>query len=194
MKRISTVLLLLLTAVAAPRLQARDFGLKTNLLSDAMLNINLGAELTVSPRVSVDFGADLNYWTVGDDKKWRHWTLQPEVRWWTCDATEGHFLGAHLLGGEFNFGNINVPFKFLGAGLGDLRHSRHEGWFGGVGVAYGYSWVLNPHFNLEAEIGVGYVHARYDIYECAGCGRKVGEDNANYFGPTKLALNLVYIF
>ena len=32
-------------------------------------------------------------------------------------------------------------------------------------------------------------------YECAGCGEQVEEDKTHhYFGPTKAAINLVYVF
>lgn len=64
-----------------------------------------------------------------------------------------------------------------------------------MGVAYGYSWLLGKHWNLEAEIGIGYVYTRFDVYECAGCGRKTEtKRHHNYFGPTKAAVNLVYVF
>ena len=49
--------------------------------------------------------------------------------------------------------------------------------------------------NLEAEIGIGYAYTGFDQYRCAGCGKKLTEDNRHhYFGPTKAAVNLVYVF
>lgn len=65
----------------------------------------------------------------------------------------------------------------------------------GAGIGYGYSWILNRRWNLEAEIGLGYSYTRYDRFECAGCGEKVEEDRTHhYVGPTKAALNLIYVF
>jgi hypothetical protein len=55
--------------------------------------------------------------------------------------------------------------------------------------------MLGKHWNLEAEVGVGYVHAWYDQYKCADCGEKVLSDgNKNYWGITKLAISFVYLF
>ena len=51
------------------------------------------------------------------------------------------------------------------------------------------------HWNLEAELGVGYVYSKADKFNCAQCGDKLEDDKAhNYVGPTKAALNLVYVF
>ena len=65
----------------------------------------------------------------------------------------------------------------------------------GAGIAYGYTWILGKHWNLEAELGFGYSYTNYDTFECAGCGKKVeeGKDH-HYVGPTKAAINLVYLF
>ena len=70
-----------------------------------------------------------------------------------------------------------------------------SGWFAGAGVAYGYAFILGRQWNLEFELGVGYAYTKYDSFECAGCGRKVDTGlTHHYFGPTKLAVNLVYLF
>lgn len=60
---------------------------------------------------------------------------------------------------------------------------------------YGYTWIMAKHWSLEAEIGLGWIYSRFDVYPCAHCGTKVAEDvSRNYFGPTKAALNLIYVF
>lgn len=83
----------------------------------------------------------------------------------------------------------------LGTDFGQLKNYRYEGWMAGVGVGYGYQWLLSRHWSLEAEIGVGYVYSRADKFECATCGEKL-EDNEphHYVGPTKVALSLIYAF
>ena len=196
MRRKHIILIALLTFLGlAPSLSAQDFALKTNIISDALLSPNLGAELTVAPRWSIDLSGQLNAWNLDNGKKWKHWLVQPEARYRFCEATNGHFLGFHALGGEYNFGHIDLPFKFLGSNFKKLKDNRYQGWFAGAGVAYGYSWALGKHWNLEAEIGLGWVYTRYDVYECEGCGRKTESGrHHNYVGPTKAAINLVYVF
>jgi len=101
----------------------------------------------------------------------------------------------HLHGGQYNVGGLKNSISFLGTDFSRLGDSRFQGWFAGAGLAYGYTWVLGKHWNLEAEIGFGYSYTKYDRFECAGCGRKVEEDkDHHYVGPTKAAINLVYVF
>lgn len=168
--------------------------LKSNLISDALLSPNLGAEFRLSPKWSLDVSGQLNLWSV-DGHKWKHWMVQPEARYWFCRPFSGHFLGVHAIGGEYNFGHLGLNFKFLGSDFRKLNTQRYEGWAAGAGIAYGYAWPVHPHWNIEAEIGVGWIYTRYDSYPCAECGKKIDSDKPhNYFGPTKAALNIVYLF
>lgn len=169
-------------------------GIKSNLLYDAALTPSLGVEVGVAPKWTIDLSAQLNDWAV-DGRRWKQWFVQPEARYWFCRRFSGHFVGAHLIGGQYNFGQLNLPFKFLGTDFHELKDHRWQGWAAGAGVAYGYSWILDKHWNFEAEIGLGWLYTRYDTYRCADCGRKVKSDTPhNYVGPTKAALNIVYLF
>ena len=93
-------------------------------------------------------------------------------------------------------GNLNIGgHNFLGSDLKQLEDHRFQGWFAGAGVGYGYSWILGRHWNIEAEIGIGWAYTRFDKFNCGNCGIKLEEDKPhNYFGPTKAALNLIYVF
>ncbi len=172
----------------------QGLNIKTNLLYDLTATVNLGVEAQVAPRWSIDLSGNLNAWNI-NDHRWRHWLVQPEARYWFCEATGGLFLAGHLLGGQYNVGNIDADFKFLGTDFGKLRDYRYEGWFAGAGIGVGYSWILGRHWNLEAEIAVGWTYSRYNSYPCAECGtRKESRKPHNYVGPTKAAINLVYVF
>lgn len=174
--------------------QAQTHALKTNLLSDATLTLNGAYEVKLAPRWTAELGGNLNAWTV-DKHSWRQWSLMPEARYWFCQAFSGHFLGAHLLGGQYDWGNLNMDFNMLGTDFGKLKDYRYQGWMVGAGVAYGYSWILNRHWNIEAEVGFGWVYTRYDQYYCTDCAKRVKRNAPhNYVGPTKAAVNLVYTF
>lgn len=191
LKRFAALLLLAVSGISA---YSQDVALKTNIISDAFLNPNLGIEVGLAPKWSLDISGQFNLWTI-DDHKWRHWLAQPEARYWFCQRFAGHFIGVHALGGQYNWGNLDLNFKFLGTDFRQLKDSRAEGWYAGAGVAYGYAWILNRHWTMEAEIGIGWVYTRYDRYPCAICGNKLDSNKPhNYFGPTKAALNLVYVF
>lgn len=174
---------------------AQKVALKTNLLYDATATFNLGVEFGLSPRWTMDISGNYNPWTFSDNKKWKHWLVQPEVRYWLCNKMMGSFFGLHVFGGEFNVGNIDHGFNFLGTDFSQLKDYRFDGWLVGAGLAYGYSWTLSRHWNLEAELGLGYAYSRYDKFKCQNCGQKVEDDrHHNYVGPTKAAVNLIYVF
>lgn len=173
---------------------AQKAAVKTNLLYDASLTLNGGVEVKFAPKWTGDLSANLNAWAV-NGHRWKHWLLQPEGRYWFCNAFSGHFVGAHLLGGQYNWGNLDMPFTFLGTDFSKLKDYRYQGWMAGAGIAYGYSWILDRHWNIEAEIGFGWVYTRSDVFECADCGERVRTGYVhNYAGPTKAAVNLIYTF
>lgn len=173
----------------------KNTAVKTNLLYLAAATANVGIERTLSPKTSVELDGYLNLVTFSDNMKLKNWMLQPEYRYWFCNTLMGGFIGAHLLGGQYNIGGVDLPFSFLGTDYAKLKNSRYEGWMAGAGIAYGYAWPLSQHWNLEAEFGFGYVYTRYDSFQCEKCGEKLEENqNHHYVGPTKAALNLIYIF
>lgn len=174
---------------------AQGVAIKTNLLYDLTATVNAGVEVGLSPKWTLDVSGNYNAWTLSHDRKWKHWLVQPEARYWFCDRFAGHFLGFHLLGGQYNIGGLKNGIKFLGTDFSQLSDHRFQGWMAGAGVAYGYTWVLGRYWNLEAEIGLGYIYSRYDKFECAGCGEKTETGQPHhYLGPTKAAVNLIYVF
>ncbi len=185
---------LLLGFLCCTNVKAQDVAIKTNLLYDATATVNLGVEVGLAPKWTLDISGNLNAWNIDQNTKWRHWLAQPEARYWFCDRFSRHFLGFHAIGGQFNVGGIKNNISFLGTDFSQLSDKRYQGYGIGAGVAYGYAFILGKHWNLELELGVGYIYQNFDIFNCAGCGRKVGHDQNHYFGPTKAAINLVYLF
>ena len=174
---------------------AQDLALKTNLLSDGFMNPNLGLEFGWAPKWTTDVSGQFNLWTLSHNRHWKHWAVQPEARYWFCDRFAGHFIGVHVHAGQYNIGGVDGKVKFMGTDARKLKDSRYQGWFVGAGIAYGYAWILGRHWNLEAELGIGYSYTRYDRFRCAGCGKKVESDKPHhYYGPTKAAINMVYVF
>lgn len=181
----SMVLFLLVLGV-----QAQSVGLKTNFAHWAtMATPNLGIEMALNRKYTIEVGAGYNPFTFNNNKKFKHWIVQPELRYWTCESFNGHFFGIHALGAEFNVGGLDVP---LGR-LKDIKDYRYEGYAFGGGVSYGYQWPIAKRLNLELNIGAGYAYLLYDKYKCVKCGEKQESDvKDNYFGVTKAAVSLIY--
>lgn len=169
--------------------------LKSNLLSDAFLSPNIGVEVGLTPKLTFDVSCQLNTCNLSHNRRWKHWILQPELRYWLCQRFAGHFFGVEAHAGQFNVGNIDLNFHLLGTDFGKLKDRRYQGWQGGAGITYGYAWIVSEHWNFEGELGIGYSYTRYDSYPCAKCGTKLESGkNHNYFGVTKAAVNIVYLF
>ncbi len=183
--------LLLLPAVAS----AQSVAVKTNLFYGAYtLTPNLGIEVGVGERGTLDIGVGYNPWNLNgseeNNDKLVHLLGNIEYRYWLCEKFNGHFFGAHILGTQYNIGGHELPLLF---GKGSEAF-RHQGWAAGIGVSYGYQFVLGEHWNLELNVGIGYVYLSYDKYQCPKCSDIIGASQRSYFGPTKGGLSLIYLF
>ena len=163
---------------------AQKAAVKTNLLHGATATPNLALEFGMGRKTSLELYGGYNWFDWESGKKWKHYIVQPEFRWWFCERFARSFVGLHLHAGEFNVGGTG-PFTIL-------KNNRYEGWFYGAGVSFGHQWILGKRWGLEAEIGVGYARMEYDRFPCGNCQPKNESGHYNYFGPTRVSLALVY--
>lgn len=194
--KLISVLALILSFSFSVETRAQNVALKTNLAYDAVAAANLGLEFGLAPKWTLDISGNYMPWKFYNGLSRKHAFAQPEARFWFCDRFAGHFLGIHAHGGLYNMTGVGVLDKipFLPSSVSRLDEERHQGWFAGAGIAYGYAVILGKHWNLEFEIGAGYAYTKYDIFECAECGSKLGQEDHHYVGLTKAAINLVYVF
>jgi hypothetical protein len=187
MKRINMKLyigVLLVCLMGVERTSAQQIVAKSNLLYDLTTTINIGLEVSMAPKWTVDLPVSYNPWGFADDKKLKHWLIQPEVRYWLCEKFNGHFVGLHAHIGAYNVAGI----EWLG-----LKDYRYEGNIYGAGLTYGYQWILNPSWSLEANIGLGYAYLSHAQYPCGECMPKITNLTRNYLGPTRAGVSLIYI-
>lgn len=168
---------------------SQTIGIKTNIPYWGTLTPNLGMEFSLGKKTTFEATGGFNPFTFSDYKFSKHWLAHTEFRYWTCEKFNGHFFGIHALATQYNIGGWNIPFWHLKS----LKEARYQGYGYGAGISYGYQWVLNNRWNLELTLGGGYVHFNYEKFPCTKCGRSLGKDDKNYFGPTKGALAIIYI-
>ena len=188
------LLLLLFIGHGTSRVSAQDWAIKTNIVYDATATVNLGVEVGLAPKWTLDISGNFNAWSKNEATKWKHWLVQPEARYWFCDRFSRHFIGVHAIAGAYNVGGININLSFLGSDFSVLKNKRYQGYAYGGGVAYGFAFMLSKHINLELEAGFGYAYLDYDVYDCGYCGRRIGNGDHHYIGPTKAAVNLAFLF
>jgi len=172
--------------------QAQTVGIKTNLLNDALASPNLGVEFAMAPHWTMEIAGQTNQWKI-HTHEYKHWLAMAEARYWLCERFQGNFFALEVLGGEFKVGKIPHAFNFLNNRLKSLRTERWDGWGVGASVNYGHAWPLAKHWNFELEVGIGWIYSRYDVYSLKGVKLRDNKVH-NYVGPTKVAVNLEYIF
>ena len=104
MRKLALLIAFLAFGVAASN--AQNVAIKTNLLHDATQSINLGIEVGVSQRWTIDIAGNYNSWSKNSSVKWKHIYIQPEARYWFCDRFAGHFLGGAKCVSGTNCGRI----------------------------------------------------------------------------------------
>jgi outer membrane protein OmpA-like peptidoglycan-associated protein len=165
----------------------QSWNIKTNLIYDATTTLNLGVEFRTGGKTSLDLSGNLNPWTFGDNRKWKHYLIQPELRWWPKGVFKRHFWGLHGHYALYNVSNLpHGPFTHF------MRDNRFEGWLAGAGISWGYRWNFRHRWALEATVGVGYTYLSFDRFECGDCGKFVESETNYWVGPTKVGLNLIF--
>lgn len=165
----------------------QKIAVKTNALYWATATPNLGVELGLGKRITLDIAAGYNPFTFSDNRKWKHYLIQPELRYWLCERFNGHFFGLHTGYMNYNVGKIPLLYSK------DAKNHRYEGWMTGVGLSYGYQWMLGGRWNIEATLGLGYIHTSYTRYDPDKCGECDGKYTRNYFAPTRAAISIIYL-
>lgn len=165
--------------------------LKTNLLFDALAAVNVAAEIPIGNRYSVE-ASWLFPWYVARDWNWCYELLWGDVegRYWLGERTRDNRLKGHFVG------------LYAGGGLYDFQLRSTDGYQGefflAAGVSYGYSMELGRGWNMEFELGVGYLQSDYRHYfhitEPDGTHKLIRDritGRFGYWGPTKARISLV---
>ncbi len=182
----------------AVNMNAQRMAIKHNFLYDAFLTPNVALEFAVSPKITIDNQFGINSFFYSKEmkkgkKQFAHFLLESEVRYWQCEAFNGLFYGAHILGGAYRLSGYRIPMV-LGAPK-DMANYFYQGYFIGAGLSIGYSWVLHPRINIQTSVGLGYVRifnkTKIDNAECTN--KNYGSGGANYIGPTKGGVSIVFL-
>ena len=185
------VLVVTLIVLSVQRGEAQSFALRNNLLYDATLTPNLGADIRLDSLWTLGAVVGINAWDVDKEKnkKWRHLLIEPNVRrWLNRTPFSKSYLEGDLIYSHFNVGNTTIPFSLYDA----VKEKRLQGDLFALGGKYGYSWILARHWRIEAEAGVAVGYAWFKEYECATCGQQLGNGDRIFLLP-QLGINVVYI-
>lgn len=157
--------------------------LKSNLLFDAALMANLGAEVSPWRHWSLDVPVWYSPYDITSTRRSRLLAVQPEVRWWLDQAMRGHFVGLHTHVVGFNLALDNHA---------RYQDPNHALW--GLGLSYGYALTLGSagRWGIEFTLGAGFARYRYDAYRNWPNGPKFDSGAGCYWGVTRAGITLSY--
>ena len=187
---------LLLISVIPQQGIAQTFALRNNLLYDATLTPNLGAEIRLDSTWTAGLNVGVNAWDIDKqkNKKWRHLLISPNVRWYHNHKGDSlvtrrvNYLEMDAIYSHFNVGNTKIPFGLYDA----VKNRRLQGDLVALGGKYGYSWILSRDWRIEAEAGLAVGYAWFKEYDCPHCGTFLGNGDRIFLLP-QLGINVVYI-
>ena len=165
----------------------RLWSFSTDVTSWAMLGtINFEAERAVSQKTSIYVGAKFNPWTFryGQEDEFRARVIRPYigVRWWPFHYYSGWFVGIEALGSIHNYANI-------------FNSNCYEGWFAGLGLNAGYSFMLSERVNLSIGAGGAVGWFSHKIFTAPRCGRLTDGDKSGItIQPSALYCQFSWLF
>lgn len=187
------------STVSAPAIkkEPRHFymDVKTDLLYDAVLVPNLGAEFFLGKNLSF-YGEWMYAWWDNENRhrSWRIYGGDVGLRWWLGRKAHAKPLSGHHLGiyaGILTFDFATGDRGYLGGKPKGTLWDRH---LINAGMEYGYSLPVAKRLNIDFSIGLGYLGGHYikyfpfdnDLY-------REKEINLRFFGPTKAEISLVWL-
>lgn len=184
MKKLYILLLLLMPLASV----AQELSVKTNALYWPTGTMNLGLEVGLGKRVTLEASGAYSPFKLKSDLYLKQWSIYPELRIWLSRKMYGHFFGIGVLYSDYNVSGVRYP------GFKDTKHSRYEGNLVAPAISYGYQWPIAKRWNMEASIGVGYAYAKYDKYERGCNGAQVADDAHKWvLIPTRASLSFIYL-
>lgn len=167
---------------------------KTNLVSDGLAMPSLGLEFQLVKGLTLDLSGTYGFYNLlnKDSRNMKAWFASPELRWWfgKHPMQKGSFIALH--------GNLSEYTLDWRKGVAYQSVPGKMAW--SAGFTYGACACLDKkaHWGLEFVIGLGYgqYHQNVGTYEKGKfqINESVEPKVNQYYGVTKLQLNLVYRF
>ncbi|MDE6521499.1 MAG: DUF3575 domain-containing protein [Muribaculaceae bacterium] len=170
-------------------------GIKTNMLYDALLLPNIGAEFYVGKNISLT--ADWMYGWWDRDRShyyWRAYGGNIGARWWFGKKAHEKPLTGHHLG--LFAGVVTYDFELGKGGImgGIPRGTLWDRCNFISGIEYGYSLPVARRLNIDFSLAFGYMAGKYLKYEPKyGFYIWQSTHHLRWLGPTKAEISLVWL-
>ena len=167
--------------------RAQNLSLSTNFVDWGFFGTaNLTFESAFSKHFSMEVGAKYNPWTFkkNSDRPIMNQQITGFVsaKYWFWYVYSGWWMSAKA---KYN--------DYTQTGL--IRYSLDEGKSVGAGLAFGYSYMLGKHFNIDLSLGLwGGRTFDYVSYDSAARKKVLKSGNKWFLGPDNIEVALKYVF
>lgn len=159
--------------------------LKTNLAAYVFGVANIAVEIPFAQKLSLDIPVYYSPYTLAQNYKFRLLAFEPELKYWFKQPFKGHSIGIHGAAVMYNIA-FNDRDRF--------QNTNGEDFVYGGGISYGYTMKLKKNWNIEFTAGFGYLHLNHDVFRNVENGALYDNRKFHYWGPTKLGINIIYLF
>lgn len=186
MNKLRFIAALALCLSGAGAVSAQELSLSTNVLGYVNLGtLNMEASYGMNRHWSLNAGVKYNPFTFDTEKKGNIRNKQQAyavgARYWPWHIYSGWWISGKMQFQEYNMGGIVSPVTSEG--------NRYGGGIGG-----GYTYMLNPHLNLEMGLGLWSGYEAFTKYECPVCGSVIEKGDKLFVQPSDLILSFSYVF
>jgi hypothetical protein len=176
---IIVAILLIATRTSA---SAQRIAVTTNLLEDVALTPNVGVDIVVSDRQSIAFDTSFAPYKISEKLHNKRMTFRAGYKFWLTQAFYAHYIGIDAVASSSD----------VGIGKKDFKDE-----YVGLGVGYGYSFIINKRLNIVPGIGVGLAYGKsYEGYDhMISAGNGVQAVSTSGFKPiiTRFGVTIQYV-
>lgn len=161
----------------------------TNMLYDAALTPNIGIGISATDRITLQ--ADWMYARWSNHDKRRYWRIYGgdfEVRYRIGSHLKGSPLGGHYVGA---YGTMACYDFQAGRSHTGILSDKYNC---AVGLSYTYSLPIFPRFNIDFNLGAGYLWGTYKKHRpIDDCDVWLSTHKLGWLGPTRIGVTLVWL-
>lgn len=174
------VAVLLIAAKAAPA-HAQRIAVTSNAFEDVILTPNVGIDIVMSDRQSLSFDTSFAPYRISRSFHNKSMTFRAGYKYWFSQAFYAHYIGVDAVAAssEIALGRLSSKDEYVG-----------------IGVGYGYSFIIGKKVNLVPHVGIGVAYGKnYEGYDHMNGSQAVQAVATPGFRPilTRLGVTIQYI-
>jgi hypothetical protein len=143
--KIKYVLVVLLFVCVQTQMKAQRMAITTNLLSDVALAPNFGVDVVIADKQSLAIDVTCAPYKISEKLHNKQMALTASYKFWLTQALYAHYISVDgvLCSSDLQIGSLGSRDEYVGLGIG-----------------YGYSFIIGKKINIVPNIGVGVAYGK----------------------------------